>query len=57
MIMLNDVLESYEIVIFVSEMNEYIGFSEGSGDSLTDEDVAEGLVDYIDYTKYDADGN
>ena len=53
----NDIFELYEVIIFIPYKNEYMCFSEGLGDNFTEEDAAEGYIDYIDYTKYDIDGN
>lgn len=50
-----DIKEQYDVVLFIPEMNEYLGYSEGTGDNLLSEDRAEGFVDYIDFTQYDED--
>ena len=52
---LNDIKEQYDVVLFIPEKQEYIGYSEGTGDNLQFEDAAAGYIDYIDYTQYDAE--
>ena len=52
---LNDIKEQYDVVLFIPEKKEYIGYSEGTGDNLLSEDAAAGYIDYIDYTQYDAE--
>ena len=39
--------------IFVPDAQQIVKISEGSGDNLTDEDIAEGYVDYIYYEQYE----
>lgn len=39
--------------IFVPDAQQIVQISEGSGDNLTDEDIAEGYVDYIYYEQYE----
>ena len=39
--------------IFVPGYHQIIRISEGTGDNLTEDDIADGFVDYIYYEKYD----
>lgn len=41
-----------DVYIYVPSEQQILKISEGSGDNLTDEDMAEGLVDYIYYEQY-----
>lgn len=41
-----------EIYIYVPSEQQIIKISEGSGDNLTDDDIACGYVDYIYYENY-----
>lgn len=41
-----------DIFIYVQAMRQIIRIDEGSGDNLTDDDVAQGYVDYIYYEVY-----
>jgi hypothetical protein len=41
------------IHIFVPDYHQIVRISEGTGDNLLEEDVADGFVDYIYYEKYD----
>lgn len=41
-----------DIFIYVQAMKQIIRIDEGSGDNLTDDDVAQGYVDYIYYEVY-----
>lgn len=41
-----------EIYIYVPGEQQIIKISEGSGDNLTDDDIAQGYVDYIYYECY-----
>jgi hypothetical protein len=40
------------IYIYVPAEQQIISIAEGSGDNLTDEDIARGYVDYIYYEQY-----
>ena len=40
------------IFIYVPTMRQIIRIDEGSGDNLTDDDIAQGYVDYIYYEVY-----
>jgi hypothetical protein len=40
------------VYIYVPEMKQIIKISEGSGENLLEEDMAEGYVDYIYYEQY-----
>ena len=45
--------EAYnDIFIYVPTMRQIIRIDEGSGDNLTDDDIAQGYVDYIYYEVY-----
>ena len=45
--------EAYnDIFIYVPTMRQIIRIDEGSGDNLTDDDIAQGYVDYIYYEIY-----
>ena len=45
--------EAYnDIFIYVPTMRQIIRIDEGSGDNLTDDDIAKGYVDYIYYEVY-----
>ena len=45
--------EAYnDIFIYVPTMRQIIRIDEGSGDNLTDDDIAPGYVDYIYYEVY-----
>lgn len=45
--------EAYnDIFIYVPTMRQIIRIDEGSGDNLTDNDIAQGYVDYIYYEVY-----
>ena len=47
--------EAYnDIFIYVPTMRQIIRIDEGSGDNLTDDDIAQGYVDYIYYEVYNA---
>lgn len=41
-----------DIFIYVQAMRQIIRIDEGSGDNLTDDDIAQGYVDYIYYEVY-----
>ena len=41
-----------DIFIYVQTMKQIIRIDEGSGDNLTDDDIAQGYVDYIYYEVY-----
>lgn len=41
-----------DIFIYVQTMRQIVRIDEGSGDNLTDDDVAQGYVDYIYYEVY-----
>lgn len=41
-----------DLYIYVPEEQQIIRISEGSGDNLTDDDIAQGYVDYIYYESY-----
>lgn len=41
-----------DLYIYIPEMQQIIRISEGSGDNLLPEDMAEGYVDYIYYEQY-----
>lgn len=41
-----------DIFIYVQAMKQIIRIDEGSGDNLTDDDIAQGYVDYIYYEVY-----
>lgn len=41
-----------DVYIYVPGEQQIIKISEGTGDNLTDEDTAEGFVDYIYYEQY-----
>ena len=41
-----------DIFIYVPTMRQIIRIDEGSGDNLTDDDIAQGYVDYIYYEIY-----
>ena len=41
-----------DILIYVQTMRQIVKIDEGSGDNLTDDDVAQGYVDYIYYEVY-----
>ena len=44
--------EFNDIFIYVPTMRQIIRIDEGSGDNLTDDDIAQGYVDYIYYEVY-----
>lgn len=44
-----------DICVFVPEHNEILHISEGTGDNLSQEDINNGLIDYIYYDQYDID--
>ena len=44
--------EFNDIFIYVQAMKQIIRIAEGSGDNLTDDDIAQGYVDYIYYEVY-----
>ena len=44
------------IYIFVPAMKQIIRIAEGTGDNLTDEDIANGYLDYIYYDQYSLEG-
>lgn len=45
--------EAYnDIFIYVPTMRQIIRIDEGSGDNLTDDDIAQGYIDYIYYEVY-----
>lgn len=50
-----NVVSYTDIYVYVPEEKEIIYISEGTGDNLLREDIAEGYVDYINYTIYDLD--
>lgn len=47
--------EYTDIYVYIPEEKKIIYISEGTGDNLLPEDIAEGYVDYINYTIYDLD--
>ena len=50
--------EAYnDIFIYVPTMRQIIRIDEGSGDNLTDDDIAQGYVDYIYYEVYNVQQN
>ena len=44
--------EFNDIFIYVPTMRQIIRINEGSGDNLTNDDIAQGYVDYIYYEVY-----
>ena len=44
--------EFNDIFIYVPTMRQIIRIDEGSGDNLTDDDIAQGYIDYIYYEVY-----
>ena len=49
--------EFNDIFIYVPTMRQIIRIDEGSGDNLTDDDIAQGYVDYIYYEVYNVQQN
>ena len=50
--------EAYnDIFIYVQTKKQIIRIDEGSGDNLTDDDIAQGYVDYIYYEVYNVQQN
>ena len=49
--------EFNDIFIYVPTMKQIIRIDEGSGDNLTDDDIAQGYVDYIYYEVYNVQQN
>ena len=50
--------EAYnDIFIYVKTKKQIIRIDEGSGDNLTDDDIAQGYVDYIYYEVYNVQQN
>ena len=43
------------VTVYCPEYEEVVKISEGTGDNLSSEDMAEGFVDYIYYTQYSAE--
>ncbi len=55
-IMQKENVENYaDIYVYIPDKKKIIYISEGTGDNLLREDIAEGYVDYINYTIYDLD--
>ena len=46
-----------DIFIYVQINKQIIRISEGSGDNLTDDDIAHGYIDYIYYEVYNVEQN
>lgn len=42
-----------DVFLYVPETGQIVQISEGAGTNLTDEDIREGYVDYINYSQYD----
>lgn len=42
-----------DLFVFVPEMGEIVCISEGTGENLLSEDIADGYVDYINFSQYD----
>ena len=49
--------EFNDIFIYVKTKKQIIRIDEGSGDNLTDDDIAQGYVDYIYYEVYNVQQN
>lgn len=45
------------IYVYVLKKGQIVFVEEGCGDNLLHEDIAEGYVDYVNYTQFEADGD
>jgi hypothetical protein len=56
-----EIKDKSEFVIFLPQVDpeygDFIHIQEGSGDSLTADDIEGGFIDYIDYTRFSLDLN
>ena len=53
---INEIDETWAMIIFIKGINKLITAVEGTGDNLLDEDIAEGLKDYMMTSIYKVDG-